>query len=189
MKRLSFLSFFLVLSALLWAQNAAPASISSIFDLDQISQISLNLQNSSMIIKQFIPIQSFDKKITAEIAIVQREGRARSYLLRLTGSYYNSQYDKGDIIKLVSESEIPGVINALKYMIEKNKQIASPIPYTEFNFETEKKDISFGFYIGETGRKSFFDIGDKFSAFYPIEMLQNIKVFFESAQQKITSLK
>ena len=186
MKKLSFLSFFFILSAMLWAQNAATAPGSAIFDLDQTS---LNLQNSSMIIKQFIPIQSFDKKITAEIAIVQREGSPRTYLLRLTGSYYNSQYDKGDITKLVGESEIPGVINALNYMIEKNKQIASPIPYTEFNFETEKKEISFGFYISDTGRKSYFYIGEKFSGFYSIDMLQNIKVFFESAQQKIASLK
>ncbi|HNV36001.1 MAG: hypothetical protein BWX81_00595 [Spirochaetes bacterium ADurb.Bin110] len=186
MKKFSFLSLFLVLSAILWAQNTAPASVSAIFDLDQTS---LNLQNSSMIIKQFIPIQSFDKKITAEIAIVQRDGSPRTYLLRLTGSYYNSQYDKGDITKLVSESEIPSVINALNYMIEKNKQIASPIPYTEFNFDTEKKEISFGFYIGDTGRKSFFYIGEKFSGFYPMDMLQNMKAFFESAQQKIASLK
>lgn len=186
MKKLSFLSLLFVLSAMLWAQNAAPASGSAIFDLDQTY---LNLQNSSMIIKQIIPIQSFDKKITAEIAIMQRDGSPRSYLLRLTGSYYNSQYDKGDVTKTVSESEIPGIINALNYMIDKNKQITSPIPYTEFSFDTEKKEISFGFYIGDTGRKSFFYIGEKFSGFYAMDMLQNMKAFFESAQQKIASLK
>jgi len=186
MKKLSFLSFFLIFSAMLWAQNAAPSSGSAIFDLDQTSLI---LQNSSMTIKQFIPIQSFDKKITAEIAIFQRNGSPRAYLLRLTGSYYNSQYDKGDITKSIGEGDIFDIINVLNYMIEKNKQIASPIPYTELNFDTEKKEISFGFYIGESGRKSFFYIGEKFSGFYPIDMLQSIKTFFESAQQKIASLK
>ncbi len=186
MKKFSILSLFLVFSAILWAQNAMSVSESVIFDLDQTY---LNLQNSSMIIKQIIPIESFDKKITTDIAIMQRENSPRLYLLRLTGSYYNSQYDKGDISKSVSESEILGIINALNYMLEKNKQITAPVPYTEIIFDTEKKEISFGFYIGDKSRSSFFYIGEKFSVFYPMDMLQKIKAFFESALQKIASLK
>jgi len=186
MRKITIISLLFIVSTILWAQDASPVSDSMLFDLDRTA---LDLQNSSMLIKQIIPFQSFDKKITAEIEIIQSDGNPRSYFLRLTGNYYNSQYDKGDITKLLSEGDIYSTINALNYMIEKNKQIMASIPYTEFNFNTEKKEIGIGFYVGDSGRKSFFSIGEKFTGFYPMDMLQNMKSFFESAQQKITALR
>lgn len=187
MKKRFFVISFLAISIALWAQTGTSAS--TVFDLDQVY---LNLSDGTeLLICQYIPIQSFDKKIAAEICILQSDTGAKTYLLRLMGSYYNSPYSKGDVIKSITEKEIASAIKALNYMIDKNKQITGSIPYTKMNFKAENGDVSFGFYIADS-RKAFFEIGQiglEFSAFYSIEMLQDIKSFFEMAQQKIASLK
>lgn len=185
MKKFILTTACILISFSAWAQTS---SGSVVFDLDQNY---LNLpEGTSLVIRQFIPISSFDNKIKAEIAIFQNDANSyKTYMLRLIGSYYNSKYDEGDIIKTMNENEIESAIKALAYMIDKNQQITTQIPYTEFNFKTKDSDISFGFYISDTSRKVFFEIGDKFSGFYTVDKLQNIKSFFESVQQKIASLK
>lgn len=177
MKRI-FAFVFIFVSFFIYAQDQNI----TITEFDQVL-----LQKGTLIMKEFIPFSAFNT-IIGEIAILTNANTGiKYYALRLSTSYYKSQYDNGKAIGTLDAKEILSAINSLDYMIKRNLEITSQAPYTEIIFRTNGEP-EFGYYVSGSERKMYFKVSTKSTSYYNINQLEVLKKFFEEAKQKIIDL-
>lgn len=146
------------------------------------------LRKGTLTVKEFIPIGMFDNKIDGQIAILTDvQANMKVYALRLTMSYYNSQYDHGDAVCVFDAKELESALNSLDYMISKNSETTSDAPYTEVVYRSDS-DAEFGFYISGKQRKMYFKVSSKATMFDDTSKLYDLRSFFEKAKQKIVEM-
>jgi len=144
-----------------------------------------------LLIKQFTPIKiDFDTSIAADIAYLYFPTRnSKFYAVKLTGKYYKSQYDSGEVIATLDELEIQSAIDSIVYMQNYLSTLNGAEPYTEVYYKSSD-DFQIGFYsVSSTERKAFLIIGNKDQNYYYVDRLSDMKSFFESALAKINAMK
>jgi len=145
------------------------------------------LQKGSLIIKEFFPFGNFNK-IQGEIAVLTDVNTGnKTYALRVTSSYYNSQYDNGEVSAIFDAKEINSAIESLEFMLKRINEITDSAPYTEIIYRGNGEP-QFGFYVSGKDKKGFFKLNYKVSVYFEVYQLIQLKTFFESAKSKITEL-
>lgn len=178
MKKLSILCFAFVLSLPLFSQDAKIAAT----QFDQVL-----LQKGSLIVKEFVPFGKFNK-IEGEIAVLTNISTgSKTYALRITSPYYKSQYDNGETSSVFDAKELESAINAIDFMISKNKEIASTAPYTEMIYRGSGEP-EFGFYVSGSERKGFFKVDYKATVYFDVSNLEMLKQFFITGKNKIAEI-
>lgn len=145
------------------------------------------LQKGTLITKEFVPFGKFNK-ISGEIAVLTNiTDNIKTYALRLSATYYKSQYDNGETNGVFDAKEVESSINALDYMIKKYKETKNDAPYTEVIYRGNGEP-EFGFYINGSEKKMYLKVSSKSTSFYDISQLEILRQFFIDAKNKITEL-
>lgn len=96
------------------------------------------------------------------------------YALRITGYYYNSQYDNGEAVGVMDADEIDGAISTLEYIKD---HIDELIDYSEIEY-TANSGMSIGAYHSDSDEKLFIKINSKATKFYDISAIDELIAAF-----------
>lgn len=92
------------------------------------------------------------------------------YALRVTGHYYNSKYDKGDVVGVMDADEIDGAISTLKYIKE---HISESKDYTEIIY-TADTGMSIGAYHSGSEDKLFIKFDRSVTMYYDVSTIDEL---------------
>ncbi|MCJ9429161.1 hypothetical protein [Kordiimonas marina] len=145
------------------------------------------LQRGTLTLKEFFKFGKFNR-VNGEIAVLTDINTGKKvYALRVSSSYYNSDYDNGEASGVFDAKEVSSAISSLEFMNKKLASLADNAPYTEVVYQGHG-DPQFGFYVNGKDRKGFFKVNYKASIFFDANDLSALEYFFQQAKQKIISL-
>lgn len=151
------------------------------------------LKKGSLIKKEFIDIATIDDdsglasygygNMTSQAAILtDMTNGAKVYALRLTITYFASQYDSGEKVGVLDLEEIDSVISTLKSL--KNEFAGNLVDYTEFLY-TSNSGMKVGGYHTASSDKLLVQFTSSISAVFNISRVDELIKFFEDAKTDI----
>ena len=102
------------------------------------------------------------------------ETGSKIYALRVTGYYYNSQYDNGEAVGVMDADEIDGAISTLAYIKD---HIAELKDYSEIEYSVNG-GMSIGAYHSDSDEQIFIKINSKATKFYDVSTIDELIAAF-----------
>lgn len=129
------------------------------------------LKKGSLIIKEFIDYGEVLGRMTFQSAsILDVETGHKTYALRITTTYYNSQYDNGEAVGVMDADEIDGAISTLEYIKAHFSELKD---YSEIEY-TASSGMEVGAYYSSDSSKLYIKVNSKATKFFDLDSIDEL---------------
>lgn len=134
------------------------------------------LKKGALLKKEFVDRCSFQNgSLNLQSAcLTDIETGRKFYALRITGEYYNSQYDNGEVVGVMDADEIDGAISTLEYIKEHREEL---IDYTEIEY-TANSGMSIGVYHSDSSEYLFIKFNSRVTKYYGTDTIDELIAAF-----------